>query len=181
MEYISLEEAQKISLKDLKEMLKFYNEYWHPVVGAVELPILIWRKMGFNTAGRATYSSKENNKKSLIEMNINFLQSKDAKKFIHNTLAHELAHIIAFRDFNSRGHDRYWREVAYRLGDDGERLHDYSTPENKPKKEYYQLTCKCGLTHEFTARRFKNVGRYFCSKCHQNMEDVLYTLKKVYL
>ena len=95
-------------------------------------------------------------------MNLNYLTSPDAMRFIKNTMVHELAHIINYY-YGGRNHDKQWKYIARLLGDDGERCHDYATPENKPVKKTYQLKCtKCGKIYDVTAYRYNRYNSYRC-------------------
>lgn len=132
--------------------------------------IFRWKKIGFRCAGRACRQGTGVNANLYIEMNTNYLYSKDANDFIQSTPLHELAHVIAYLIDGSWGHDKTWKAVARVLGDDGSRCHNYAAPENKPKKNdpvFRKFQCpNCGNTVILTE---KQVARYskpgYACKC----------------
>lgn len=133
--------------------------------------IITWKKMGFRAAGKTLIYTTG---RIEIVMNINYLYSKDAKKFISNTLRHELAHALSWKYNQTCGHDKTWKNIARVIGDDAERCHDYAAPMNKPVKntvrkvrERKKFVCpKCGTVHNLTPLMQKRcaAGGYAC-KC----------------
>lgn len=178
--YVSVEEAIKMSNEILDNAFNYFMEnhyekncFLHPKHQMFSMrglckPTVIWKKKGFGVAGTACSWN------NTIEMNLNYLTSPDALKFIKYTMLHELAHIInAF--YGGRNHDKQWKYIARLIGDDGERCHDYRTPENKPIKKTYKLKCeKCGKVYEVTAYRYNRYQSYRC-RCDKSSK-----LKQVY-
>ncbi len=168
--YVSLENATRIANEiadkawaDLKPQTIRFG-----VLGA--RPVIIWKKKGFGAAGCFTYDTITG--KSHIEMNINYLFSPDAEKFIKNTTIHELAHAATYKLFKTCKHDKAFKYMAICMGDDGNRCHDYRTPENSNKKT---VTCNCGVTFCLTPHKIKKAkeGYYFCSKCKTNLSEII--------
>lgn len=166
--YISLEDAIKLSNEvantawnDLRRQTLRYGVL-------TERPTIIWKKKGFGAAGCYTYNRATGS--SHIEMNINYLFSPDAKKFIVSTTKHELAHAATHQLFKTINHDSAFKLMCMFMGDDGERCHDYRTPENSTKKNF---TCPCGTTFSLTPYRINKAksGVYFCSKCKTNLKE----------
>lgn len=166
--YISLENATRIANEtadkawaDLKpKTIRF---------GILGLrPTIIWKKKGFGAAGCFTYNKTTG--ECHIEMNINYLYSPDAMKFIVATTKHELAHAATYKLFKTCNHDKAFKYMAICMGDDGERCHDYRTPENSTKKNF---ACPCGTTFSLTPYRINKAktGVYFCSKCKTNLKE----------
>jgi predicted RNA-binding Zn-ribbon protein involved in translation (DUF1610 family) len=83
-----------------------------------------------------------------------------------------LAHIITYAYNKTMKHDKLFKTVAKIIGDDGNRCHNYATPENKPasvRKTYERkpFTCpNCGTVHYLTPLMQKRcaAGGYAC-KC----------------
>jgi predicted SprT family Zn-dependent metalloprotease len=167
--YVSVEVAEKMGQEVLDKAFNEFMEHHYEkncflkpkrnmfsMVTVLRKPTIVWKKKGFGVAGTA--HSRENK----IEMNLNYLTSPDAMRFIKNTMVHELAHIINSY-YGGRNHDKQWKYIARLLGDDGERCHDYRTPENKPIKKTYQLKCeKCGKVYDVTAYRYNRYQSYRC-------------------
>ena len=151
-----------------------YNEWEKIKKNISELPEnppkIIWKKMGFRSAGmaRGFYQSGE----MLIFMNINFLYSKDALSFIENTTRHELAHCVTFATRIEMKHDNYWRTVCKFIGGNGNRCHSYEAPLNKPKRALYEYTCSC--RHHFLSKRdhnkFMKGIKFSCNYCGSYIE-----------
>jgi predicted SprT family Zn-dependent metalloprotease len=170
MMYVTLENAEKMSNEIMENAfdnfkMKYENDLYFKTRMKRPLikPSVIWKKKGYGIAGSA------NSKYNIIEMNINYLSSIDALKFIHNTMLHELAHILN-GVYGGRNHDKQWKYIAQLLGDDGNRCHDYATPENKPQKEYKQLKCTgCGKVHTVTTYRYNRYYNYICRTCKSKL------------
>ena len=142
--------------------------------------VIIWKKIGYNTAGRTSYVTVQGKRIYEIVMNINYLYSKDVNKFIDSTVRHEIAHVIAnLCDKRSWGHDKVWKTVARVMGDSGERCHNYAIPDNKPvatsaARRKTKFVCpNCGTEFELTPLMIKRCasGRYYCRKCKTNMSE----------
>lgn len=127
-------------------------------------PVLTWKKMGFGACGR-TWTT------GAVEMNTNYLYSKDAKEFIEGTTRHELAHLICYRLFKELKHNARFKTVARMLGDDGERCANYAEPSNKPARKRIYIKCACGHVHELTAAAYEKTltGYYRCAICKRNL------------
>lgn len=94
-----------------------------------EKPEIVWKKRGFRVAGSYTPCL------NLIKMNINYLYSKDAEKFLKETTLHELAHAINRVYFGS-GHDKRWKYICKLMNRSPNIYHNYRTPENKPVRKH---------------------------------------------
>jgi predicted SprT family Zn-dependent metalloprotease len=175
--YVSLEAAQVKSKKVFDDAMSRWNKFANDNITLHQRKamnvmlnnvVISWRKVGFNAAGRASVIRNIGE----LTMNINYLYSKDANEFIDKTLRHELAHIITYAYNKTMKHDKLFKTVAKIIGDDGNRCHDYATPENKParvRKTYERkpFTCpKCGRVHNLTPLMQKRcaAGGYIC-KC----------------
>lgn len=53
-----------------------------------------------------------------------------------NTITHEMAHAIAWTDFNERGHGATWKRVHRQLGGTAERCSSVSNPDALPDAKY---------------------------------------------
>ena len=137
-------------------------------------PAIAWKKLGFGIAGRTRCES------NIIEMNINYLYSRDYDRFIRYTSLHELAHSIAFQLFDDARHDGIWRNIDRLLGGGSSCCHDYARPINAPKKLRYIYECpRCGTIFRLSERRNKTVfdGTYRCMKCKTNLLEARFVEK----
>ncbi|CAM0043861.1 hypothetical protein VPHF86_0090 [Vibrio phage F86] len=72
--------------------------------------------------GDCSYRDKE------IRLSSKFLNARTKEEQI-NTITHEMAHAIAWTDFNERGHGAIWKRVHRQLGGNAERCSTVSNPE----------------------------------------------------
>jgi SprT protein len=114
-----------------------------------------------STAGRAFY------KEGRLDFS-KVLYAQNVETFLNDTVPHELAHIIAYRVYNSSGHDASWKKVMMALGYEPTRCHSYEVQQRSSAK-VYKYVCGCeGKTHEVSAQRqaWINKGKtYQCTTC----------------
>jgi predicted SprT family Zn-dependent metalloprotease len=111
-------------------------------------------------------------------MNIKYLDSKDAIKFIWNTTKHELGHCLNYRINKRTGHDASFKAIVTAIGGDPSTYHDYedseivSSSKRQPKTE---VKCKCGAIFHLSPTRMKRakLGVYTCSKCKENLKNLI--------
>jgi len=104
-----------------------------------------------------------------VNYNLELLIANE-EEFLKQTVGHEIAHLVAFQLFGSRGHDKAWKYVMRQLGLEPNRCHSYDLSEitiKKHKKVIYKCNCK---EHEIGLVRHKNLqankNRYFtCCLC----------------
>lgn len=113
------------------------------------------------TAGMAYLNS------GLCRFNSQLLHG-NPEAFLNRTVAHEIAHHIAWRIFKDRGHGKYWKAVMRSLGCEPTRCHSYDVS-NVPgrHKRPFIYACQCG-EHKLTSRLHKGMeagDRRKCRKC----------------
>ena len=180
--YIDIKTANEIAAEVFETAMNDWRNYcvknalvkaWNATKDYGYYMTVDWKKIGFRCAGRTCREKTCGIERLYIEMNVNYLYSVDAIKFIKNTLIHELAHLLAYKFNGSWGHDKTWKIIASILGDDANRCHNYATPENKPvrntlrKRERKVFICpNCGIAHHLTPLMQKRcaAGGYQC-KC----------------
>lgn len=170
--YVGITTAKKTANTVAKAAWKKFAEKCTPYQAKKlgKFPSIVWEKRGFRIAGEANLTD------SVISMNINYLYSKDAKRFVTETILHELAHIVAHRMYNSTGHDVKWKNTCVWLGGNGIRCHEYSTPKNKPGcAVMHHFKCNCGATMEFSDKEVKKYvnGLYRCRKCRTTLDQLI--------
>ena len=164
----------KIGKKAWKEFKSHLTSYEKVRLGAY--PPVLWKKMGFAVAGCAHHTG------GYIEMNTNYLYSKDYQEFLDGTILHELAHIIAGKLCKEYGHGKVWQSIARTLGDNGDQFHTMEKPENgKNRKGTVVVRCKCGHDHVMTERKYKRLceQHYYCAKCFQYFDKMKVVKKNV--
>ena len=164
----------KIGKKAWKEFKKTLTSYQKVKLGAY--PPVLWKKMGFRTAGCTYYCG------GYIVMNTNYLYSKDYQEFLDGTILHELGHIAAYKLYGEAGHGKVWKTVAKALGDSGEQFHTMDKPENaKARKGTITVMCRCGHEHVMTIKKYNKMltGRYYCAKCKQYFVNMKVVSKNV--
>jgi len=119
-----------------------------------------------STAGRAFYD------RGYMDFSTSLYEANQ-EEFLLDTVPHEFAHMVAFRVYNSTGHDNRWRYVVEQLGGTSNRCHNYQVAQRKQTKSY-QFKCACRV-HEFTPQRYawvKKGKQYKCNTCNQLLVEV---------
>lgn len=112
-----------------------------------------------STAGRAY----------LAEGRVEFskkLYAENVEAFLNDTVAHEFAHIVAYRVYGSTGHDVAWKKTMMMLGYEPTRCHNYDVKRNTTTK-VYTYVCGCQEHHVTPQRQaWINKGKvYKCRNC----------------
>ena len=116
--------------------------------------------------------------KHMIRYNISLL-AKYGEEFITQTVAHEVAHLIAYvRNGYRKGkpHGQEWRAVMRAFGADASRCHSFDVTEARVVKADYIYSCKC-KEWKFTAIRHRRAmeskrsgrGGYRCPECRETL------------
>ena len=120
-------------------------------------------------AGRAHYTDQR------IELNEDLLERHTAA-MLHETIAHELAHLLTLRVYGprARAHGREWREVMrVWLGVEPERTHRFDmTGLDVRRQQRFRYRCPC-QEHELTTVRHKRARRgveYRCVRCTEPLQ-----------
>lgn len=101
--------------------------------------------------------------------------AKENPNEFHNTIKHEIAHLIAFRMYGEKGkgHGKLFKSVFIKLGGNGKRTHSYKTSHLKQKYtcRRYEYSCKCPgkffwLSQQKHNQLVSNKKQWFCRKCH---------------
>lgn len=115
-------------------------------------------------AGRAYYY------KHMINLN-SVLLVENGQKFIDRTVAHEVAHLIAYRVYGDkiRPHGREWASVMNTFGLEASRCHTYDVTRARRGKSFsYSCACrKWQLTSIRHKRAQTGHNRYSCKLCNQ--------------
>lgn len=195
MAYITLEEAKALANRSCQEswdeMIRILTEHGlEKVVARIGKPPRIeWRKMKSSRVagyyhfpyiahpGR-TYYQWQIPWDDRIEMNIKYLDSKDAVQFIWNTTKHELGHCLNYRINKRRNHDAAFRAIVTAIGGDPSTYHNYEDSEvGKPPKRQArtEVKCKCGAVFYLTPVRMRRAktGVYTCRKCKENLKNLV--------
>jgi predicted SprT family Zn-dependent metalloprotease len=120
------------------------NPSWGAVVNTIKWEINSRMR---RVLGRALMNRDKQTFK--IELSREYI-TKGNEEAIYNTITHEIAHIIAFKVYNEKGHGMWWKMVHEKLGGDSKRLAKqeetgYTVKRNRVKrvvlekngKEYY--------------------------------------------
>lgn len=117
--------------------------------------------------------------KNLIELNKVIFRNNPDWVFVYDTIAHEMAHIVASRAYRSRGHDAKWKRVALVLGATPKASGHFDTSNAEVRKpaqrKTYPFVCQC-QSFEFGSQRFSNFikgSRYQCRACKAEIKPNL--------
>lgn len=193
MAYISLEEAKALANRSCSESwdemkrILIENGLEKVVKRLGNAPKIEWRSFhssrvaGYYHFPHCSHPGKDYLRQvawdDRIEMNIKFLNSKDAIQFIWDTTKHELGHCINFRMNKRRNHDAAFRAIVRAIGGDPSTYHNYEDSEvgGKPRRSTRsQVTCTCGVVFELSPTRLKRAkeGLYTCKKCKENLKNL---------
>lgn len=107
---------------------------------------------------------------NMISVNVEAL-TKHTEDYLRDTIAHEVAHLVAWVRFNTNGHGRAWRVICRALGGTGSRCSQYDvTPQRTLKTFTYRCACR---EHELTSIRHNRIRRgraYRCGVCNTALE-----------
>lgn len=123
-----------------------------------DLPKIVWNDKMRSTAGKIWYN------RGIIELNPHLL---DTPEKLESTLMHELAHFVAYCNYESRGHGKLWKKVMVELGQKPDRCHSYDTSQVKRKMKKYKVSCKCDFktVTKHLLTKMKKGQNYRCGKC----------------
>lgn len=85
------------------------------------------------------------------------------------TYLHELAHILAHRLYQARGHDPHWRQIMAWIGQSPRRTHPMDVSGLKHRQKRYRYLCHCS-EHFISAHRQTKIRQgvtYQCRYCHE--------------
>lgn len=133
---------------------------------------------------RGTCAGKAWVTKNTIGFN-SILLTENVEQFLKRTVVHEMAHVIAYKRYGSRGHDNTWKNVMIRLGADPSRCHSYDVSNARVKNANasttYTYKCAC-CEREVTQTRHNKIlkgATYTCRTCRQRITFVSKTEQKV--
>lgn len=116
---------------------------------------------------------------NIIELNKVIFRNNADWSFVYDTVAHEMAHIVASRKFRSRAHDARWKAVAEVLGATPRASGHFDTANAEvrkaAKRKSYPFHCGC-QPFEFGPQRLKNFlkgSRYQCRSCKAEIKPDL--------
>lgn len=102
------------------------------------------------------------------------LYEENREQFLHQTVAHEVAHLVAHQLFGGgiRPHGREWRSIMQGLyGLPADRCHNYAVSRRPVRRFIYR--CECDEREfPFSAQRHALVRkgrRYFCRSCRATL------------
>ncbi len=116
---------------------------------------------------------------NVIELNKVIFRNNPQWSFVYDTVAHEMAHIVACRKFGARAHDARWKVVAEALGATPQASGQFDTTgaevrKTRPRKTY-PFRCAC-QGFDFGAQRLGSYlkgSRYQCRRCKTDIHPDL--------
>lgn len=103
------------------------------------------------------------------------LYEENREDFLRQTVAHEVAHLVAFQLFGMgiRPHGEEWQRIMQEVyGLPAKRCHDYAVQRRRATHYLYRCQCPDG-EFPFTAQRHSLVlrgRRYLCRRCRAVLE-----------
>ncbi|AFY62413.1 SprT-like domain-containing protein [Synechococcus sp. PCC 6312] len=102
------------------------------------------------------------------EIKLNYRLLRQNPTELIPTYLHELAHILAYRLYQARGHDPHWQELMAWIGQSPQRTHQMDVSHLKYQQRRYRYLCHCS-EHFISAHRHTKVCRgvtYKCRHCY---------------
>lgn len=135
----------------VKELLEKTRQHWPSLT--FHFPAITYDLRG-RVAGWARYSANS------IRLNADLLRNNE-EAFLHRTVAHELAHLVAHRVWAggvSRPHGKEWQSVMNFYGVPANRCHSYKTVSARKGQQFDSHCGKCGKHILIGATRFRNLS-----------------------
>lgn len=92
--------------------------------------------------------------------------------FLAHTVAHEVAHLVAWWNWgrDGLGHGTRWRQVMQLFGSPARRCHRYDTRNSRVRSQRrWSYRCACGEAHLLSTTRHRRVlsgqAEYLCRRC----------------
>ena len=169
MAYVTPETKAKVEKRIDEVLATALRSY--PKLDTFKRPTVDYLCRG-RTAGTANYRN------SHISLN-SVLLNENIEHFIHQTVGHELAHLIAHHvyPYLRKAHGPEWKQVMRFIGLSADRCHEYNV-ENATVKQKTKFQYKCGCRNDivFSIVRHNKVrtgkAKYTCRLCRQVMTPV---------
>lgn len=129
-------------------------------------------------AGQANY------RKNRLRFNRDLLE-KYTHEFVHQTVPHEFAHLVAYRKFGTKikPHGMEWKSVMLAFGVEPTRTHGFKAVSSRRLKRFaYRCACP-DSAYELTSIRHNRVqrgGLYLCKKCQSPLQQDLKEFDRSY-
>jgi predicted SprT family Zn-dependent metalloprotease len=99
-------------------------------------------KLRFDLKGCSAGQAVVKNGEYSVRFNMDMINGSGFEHILNDTVAHELAHIVAHIKKYGFKHDKYWRMFCISLGGSGDRCHTETvTPARKIQKYLYDTEC----------------------------------------
>lgn len=97
----------------------------------------------------------------------------NADSYIHSTVAHEIAHVVAVLRHGRQGlgHGQTWQRIMADFGQPAERCHQYDLSAVAVRRQRrFSYRCDCEAEQQLTTVRHNRQQRgerqYYCRRCH---------------
>lgn len=124
-----------MDIRYLQEVADYRAYYWwsrfrkvYPQLQAVTPKVVLNNRLK-TTAGRAFI---ENNPQ-YIDLSVELFWEY-TEEFLHDTIPHELAHLVAYTVFGDSGHGKGWKTIIQQFGINTTRLHNMVNTAHSKRK-----------------------------------------------
>jgi SprT protein len=103
------------------------------------------------------------------------LLARNGERFLHQTVPHEVAHLVVFRLFGpgARPHGAEWQAIMRLFGAEPERCHDYDVEgiqTRRLRRYHYRCACRSHLLSSIRHNRVLRGQTYRCLACGQALQ-----------
>lgn len=99
----------------------------------------------------------------------NCMLTREGEEAQHQTIGHEVAHIVASIYFNDNcKHDHRWKAIMLKFGLKPERCHNYNVEGLVRRQKTLDYKCACGVQYKLTqtiVNKMKRGQTRVCSQC----------------
>ncbi len=161
---IQLERCEKDAIK---ERVQHYLQDFYERTGKTAVIDIVT----FDAKG--TYAGRAYLKQAKVSFNQEIAATN--KDRFDRTIAHEVAHIIAYKVYGESGHGRIWKSVFASFGFEPTRCHTYNMENVKVRRQRrWEYSCNCNTGfHQMTTTKHNKIQRgvrYMCVACGTPLE-----------
>jgi predicted SprT family Zn-dependent metalloprotease len=102
----------------------------------------------------------------IIELS-HYFTELNSTQIIRDTILHEIAHALAYKEYNDSGHGHFWKKVCLKIGAVPKACVHVSSI-NCPKKAYKAACSSCGTQYARHRISYKQGRFYYCTQCGED-------------
>lgn len=168
-------ELRRLVLQAVRQYWRSAHALYPAALADTVLPAIRFDLRG-SSAGQVEFTRRlQQLRPCAIRFNL-AIAERNTATYIHRTVAHEIAHVVAVIMHGRRGlgHGRHWQRIMADFGQPAERCHQYDLdgiPIRRQRRFNYQ--CQCPDEQQLSAVRHFRQQRgerlYYCKRCRTSL------------